>query len=57
MINMINDNKNEAAKIKLSSQRYNIKRSRPTHGQKYTKYKMCLNIMMGICMKQHISNN
>ena len=28
------------------SQRYNIIRPRPTHGHKYTKYKLCLGIMM-----------
>ena len=24
---------------------------------KYTKYKMCLSVMMIICIKQHLSNN
>ena len=33
---MINDNENEATKIKSRSQRYNIKRPRPRHGQKNT---------------------
>ena len=31
---MINDNENEAAKIKSRLQRYNMKRPRPRHGQK-----------------------
>ena len=26
------------------------------HGHKYTKHKLCLSIMMGICIKQHLSN-
>ena len=34
----------------------NIKRRRPKHGHKHTKYKMCLFIMMAICTKQHLSN-
>ena len=47
---MINDNENE------SSDRYNINRSKPTHGHKYTKYKMFFILMMVICIKQHLSN-
>ena len=43
-------------KMKSRSQRYDINRSRPRHGQKYTKYKMRLSIMMVICIKQQISN-
>ena len=31
-------------------------RPRPRHGHKYTKYKICLNIMMVVCIKQHLSN-
>ena len=38
-------------KIKYRSHRYDINRCRPRHGHKYTKYKMCLSIMMVICMK------
>ena len=53
---MSNDNENEAAKMKSRSQRYDISRPRPRHGQKNTKYKMCLNIMIVICIKQHLSN-
>ena len=52
---MINDNENEAA-IKKRSHRYDMNRPRPRHGHKYTKYKMCLSIMMVICTKQHLSN-
>ena len=31
---------------------------RPTsrYGHKYTEYKMCLSIMMVMCIKQHLSN-
>ena len=38
------------------SNRYDINRTRLKHGHKYTKYKMCLNIMMVMCSKQHVSN-
>ena len=40
----------------MKSHRYNITRPRPRHGHKYTKYKMSLNIMMVISIKQHLSN-
>ena len=43
-------------KIKNKSQRYDINRPRPRLEPKYTKYKMCLSIMMVICIKQHLSN-
>ena len=43
-------------KIKNRSHRYDINRPRSRHGQKYSKYKMCLSIMMAICIKQHLSN-
>ena len=36
--------------------KYNINRRRFRHGHKYTKYKMCLIIMMVISIKQHLSN-
>ena len=42
---MINDNENEAEN-----------EPRPRLGHKYTKYKMCLRIVMVICIKQHLSN-
>ena len=43
-------------KMKNRSQKYDINRPRPRHGPKYTKYKMYLDIMKGICIKQHLSN-
>ena len=43
-------------KMKNRSHRYDINRPTPRHGYKYTKYKMCLSIMMVICIKQHQSN-
>ena len=42
--------------MKISSQRYNINSHRPRHRHEYTKYKMCLSIIMVICVKQHLSN-
>ena len=35
-------------KMKNGSDRSDISRPRPRHGHKYTKYKMCLSIMMAI---------
>ena len=43
-------------KIKSRSHRYNINRFRARHGHKYSKYKMCLSVMMLLCIKQHLSN-
>ena len=43
-------------KMKNRSHRYDINRPRPRHGHKYTKYKLCLSIMMVYCIKQHPSN-
>ena len=43
-------------KLKNGSHRYNMNRTRPRHGHKHTKYKMCLIIMMVICIEQHLSN-
>ena len=43
-------------KMKKRSQRHNINRSRPRHGQRYSKYKIYLSIMMVISIKQHLSN-
>ena len=42
--------------MKNRSYRYDINRPRPRNRHKYTKYKMCLSIMMAICIKQHLSN-
>ena len=43
-------------KMKNKSHRYDIIRARPRYGHKYTKYKMCLSIMMVLCIKQKLSN-
>ena len=43
-------------KRKNRSQKYDINGPRLRHGDKYTKYKICLSIMMVICIKQHLSN-
>ena len=43
-------------KIKSRSQKYDINRPRSRHGHNYIKYKICLSIMMIICIKQHLSN-
>ena len=51
---MINDNKNRAENEK--SHRYDITRPRPRHGHKYIIYKICLNLMMAIYIKQHLGN-
>ena len=40
----------------FSTNKYLLNRPRPRHGYKYTKYKMCLSIMMVICIKQHLNN-
>ena len=43
--------------MKIWSQRCDINRPRPRHGHKYTKYEMCLSIMMVIYIfKQDLSN-
>ena len=44
---MINDNGNEAD---------DINRPRSRHVHKYTKYKMCLSIMVAIGIEQQLSN-
>ena len=43
-------------KMKNISYKNDINKPRPRHGHKYTKYKMCLCIIMVICIKQHLSN-
>ena len=43
-------------KTEKRSHRYDINRLRPRHGYKYSKYKMCLSMMMLICIKQHLSS-
>ena len=42
--------------MKTRSHRYDINRLRPKHGDKYTKYKRCLSMMMLISIRQHLSN-
>ena len=42
-------------KIKNRLHRFNISRARSRHGYKYTKYKMCLGMMV-MGNKQHLSN-
>ena len=42
--------------MKNRSHRYDINRPSPRHGHKYTKYKMCLIIMMVIGIKQRLNN-
>ena len=44
-------------KMKNRLQRDDINNPRPRHGHKYTKFKLCLNIMMVICIKQHLKLN
>ena len=46
-------------KIKLKksrSHRYDINRPETRHGHKYTKYEMCLSIVIAIWIKQQLSN-
>ena len=43
-------------KTKNRSQKYDINWPRLRHGHEHTKYKMCLSIMMVICIKQHLRN-
>ena len=52
---MINDNENEL-KLKNRSQRYDIYGPRTRHGKKHAKCKMCLNIMIVMCIKKYLSN-
>ena len=42
--------------MKNRSHRYDINRPSPRHGHKYTKYKMCLGIMILVCIKQYVSS-
>ena len=43
-------------KMKNISHRYGINRPKPRHGHKYTKCKMCVTIIMAVCIKQNLSN-
>ena len=42
---------------KSRSHIYDITRPRPRHGHKYTKYEMYLDVIMVICIKQHLKLN
>ena len=43
-------------KMKIGSHRYDINRTRPRHEHKYTKYEICLSMIMVIFNKKHLSN-
>ena len=43
-----------AQRLKNRSQRYDMNKPRSRHGPKYTKYRMCLSIMM-VIFKQHLT--
>lgn len=43
-------------KMRNRSHGYDMHRCRARHGQNYNKNKTCLNMMMPIYIKQHISN-
>ena len=43
-------------KLNNRSHRYDANRSRTGHGHKRIKYKICLSIMMVMCIKQRLSN-
>ena len=43
-------------KMKIDSRKYSINRPRSRHGHKYSKYRRRLNMIMLICIKQHLSN-
>ena len=41
-------------KMKNRYHRYNINRPRPRHGHKCTKCKICLSILMNVCINPHM---
>ena len=44
-------------KMKKRLHRYGINKPRSSrHGNKYSKYKKCLSMMILVCIKQHLSN-
>ena len=43
-------------KMKNRSHRFGINRPTRRHEYKYPKYKICLSIVMVICIKQHLGN-
>ena len=42
--------------MKNRSHRYDVIRPRSWHGHKYTEHKMCLSIIIVVCIKQCLSN-
>ena len=44
-------------KMKNGSHRYDMNRTKPRHGHKYTKHKIDLSMMIGMCSKQHLKLN
>ena len=56
MTSAINDNENEAENENKRSQRYDINRPKPRYEHKYTTHKICLSIIMVICIKQQLGN-
>ena len=52
---MSNDNENEAENERRAHI-LDIIKPLLRHGQKYTRYEMCLSILMAVCLKQHVSN-
>ena len=53
---MINYNENQGENEKQTHHKYDINKTKERHGNEYTKYKMCLSMMMVMCNKQHLSN-
>ena len=43
-------------KMKIRPQKHEINRPKLKNRHKYNKYKMCLSLIMVICIKQHLSN-
>ena len=43
-------------KMKNGSHIYDINRTRSRRGHKYTKYQMCISMMMVMCNKQYLRN-
>ena len=41
-------------RLKKKSHKYNKDRSRPGHSHDYTKYKMCLNLMIAVCVTLNV---
>ena len=52
---MINYNENET-EYENGSHRYDINRTRPRHGHKYTEYKTCTSMMVVMCNKRQATS-